>query len=316
MQAAARPPRAQAGFVSHRSFGGYSGTLAVEAETLTPLHVRESGEPSHKATLVDGNVNGWDCFSFAPAEAALRPETRLYALPSRSLKGLLRHIYTIASDSKSASPDISRLNPTDSLFGWVGSGPNQALMGRLVFSFAPFEETPELVWFKVPYPYGGWVCENGIWRRGAAKGVPMFQIAKTWRLFPHTPIAPLVQRLADFTPDAVQASYTRAILPGAKARFTIRFWNLEKEELQRLIWCVGLEGGLAHKLGHHRYVGFGSLRLRILPDSVLQDWTKRYASGEDGRIPLKIEEWLEPKVIAYRAELLKALDARAVAGVQ
>ena len=312
MQAAARPPRSQGGFISHRSFGGHSGTLAVEAEALTPLHVRESGEPSWKATLADGNVNGWDSFSLSPAEAALRPESRLYALPSRSLKGLLRHVYAIAGDAKGPSPDLSRLNPVDSLFGWVGVGPNQALMGRLAFSFAPFEGTPELAWFKVPYPYGGWVCENGVWRRSATKGVPMFQIAKTWRLFHHTPVAPLVQRLADFAPDAVQASYARAILPGAKARFTIRFWNLEKEELQRLIWCVGLEDGLAHKLGHHRYVGFGSLRLRILPESELTDWAKRYASQAGGQSPLKAADWVEPKVVAYRAELLKALDARVV----
>ncbi|MCX6031240.1 MAG: RAMP superfamily CRISPR-associated protein [Chloroflexi bacterium] len=310
MKAAVRPPRAQAGFVSHRSFGGYSGTLAVEAETLTPLHVRESGEPTHKVTLADGNVNGWDCFSFSPAEAALRGDARLYALPSRSLKGMLRHVYAIASDSKTTSPDISRLNPVDGLFGWVGSGPNQALMGRLAFSFAPFEGTPELSWFKVPYPYGGWICENGVWRRSTTKGVPMFQIAKTWRLFNHAPVAPIVQRLDAFKPDVVQASYTRAILPGATARFGIRFWNLEREELQRLIWCVGLEDGLAHKLGHHRYVGFGSLRLRLLPGSSLVDVQGRYAGGADWRTPLKVEEWLEPKVVAYRAELQKALDAR------
>jgi CRISPR/Cas system CSM-associated protein Csm3 (group 7 of RAMP superfamily) len=318
MRVGEQPPRTQAGFISHRSFGGYAGTLAVEAEVLTPLHIRESGEPSRKALLDGGNVNGWDCFAFAPAEAALRPEARLYALPSRSLKGMLRHIYAIASDSKENSPNINRLNPVDSLFGWVGTGPNQALMGRLAFSFAPFEGTPELAWFKVPYPYGGWVCERGVWRRVPGKNtVPLFQIARTWRLFPHAPLAPIVQKLADFTPDEVQASYSRAILPGAKARFTIRFWNLEKAELQRLIWCIGLEDGLAHKLGQHRYVGFGSLRLRLLPESRLVDWTKRYAAeAEKGYLPLKADEWLDPGVVAYHDELVKALDARVLANAQ
>jgi len=314
-------PRAQAGFVSHRAFGGYCGTLAVEAEVLSPLHVRESGEPSHKAVLPEGNVNGWDCFAMAPAEAALRPEAKLYALPSRSLKGMLRHIYAIASDSKTPSPDISHLNPVDGLFGWVGSGPNQALMGRLAFSFALFEGTPELAWFKVPYPYGGWVCTDGRWQKTASKSVPMFQIANTWRLFYHAPLAPIVQRLPDFRPDAVQASYTRAILPGAKARFDIRFWNLTKEELQRLVWCVGLEEGLAHKLGHHRYVGFGSLRLRLLPESVLIDWGLRYAGQSEAKwrvppqgdgTPLKVAEWLNPEVIAHYPELQRALDARSL----
>ncbi len=311
---AAKPPRAQAGFISHRAFGGYCGTLAVEVEVLTPLHVRESGEPSHKVVLPEGNVNGWDCFALAPAEAALRPEARLYALPSRSLKGMLRHVYAIASDARADSTDVAHLNPADALFGWVGRGTNQSIMGRLAFSFAIFDPAPELAWFKVPYPYGGWLFANGQWQRNPGKGTPMVQIAKTWRLFPHVPLAPIVQRLDDFRPDAVQASYTRAILPGARARFTIRFWNLEREELQRLIWCVALEPELAHKLGHHRYVGFGSLRLHLLPESFLIDWPGRYAGeAADGwQKPLRLADWFEPQVVAHYAELKKALDARAL----
>ncbi len=311
---AEKPPRAQAGFISHRAFGGYCGTLAVEVEVLTPLHVRESGEPSHKVILPEGNINGWDCFALAPAEAALRPTARLYALPSRSLKGMLRHIYAIASDARADSADVAHLNPADALFGWVGRGTNQSIMGRLAFNFALFDPAPELAWFKVPYPYGGWVFTDGEWRRHPGMGTPMVQIAKTWRLFPHVPLAPIVQKLDDFSPDAVQASYTRAILPGARARFTIRFWNLEREELQRLIWCVALEPELAHKLGHHRYVGFGSLRLRLLPESFLIDWPGRYA-GEataEWQQPIRPAEWFAPHVVAHYAELKKALDARAL----
>ncbi|MBM4457695.1 MAG: hypothetical protein FJ011_08030 [Chloroflexi bacterium] len=307
------PPRARGGFISHRAFGGFCGILAVEAEVLTPLHVRESGEPSFRAILDGGIVNGWDAFAMAPAEAALRPEARLYALPSRSIKGLLRHMYAIASDARIISTDVEHLNPADSLFGWVGNGPNQAIMGRLAFSFAPFEAA-ELAWFKTPYPYGGWAFAGGAWRQGTVKGVPQLQIAKTWRLFPHAPLAPIVQRLDAFAPDTAQASYCRAILPAARARFGIRFWNLEREELQRLIWCVALEPNLAHKLGHHRYVGFGSLRLRVLPESALVDWNKRYAGAPASawRVPLQVEEWREPKVIAHYSDLQKALDARAL----
>ena len=39
-------PQANAGFISHRAFGGHCGTLTVEAQVLTPLSIRESGEPS------------------------------------------------------------------------------------------------------------------------------------------------------------------------------------------------------------------------------------------------------------------------------
>jgi len=306
------PPQAAAGFISHRAFGGFCGMLAVEAEVLTPLHVRESGEPSWRAQLEEGPVNGWDFFSLAPPEAEMRPESKLYALPSLSLKGMLRHLYAIASDSRVATSDLSHLNPVDRLFGWVGQGPNQALMGRLSFSFGLFE-APELAWFKVPYPYTGWLYD-GQWSYLEGRAVPSLRIAQNWRLFPHTPLAPTVQRLEGFQPDTVQANYCRAILPGSKAHFTVRFWNLEQEELQRLLWCVVLEPGLAHKMGHHRYLGLGSLRLRLLPHSFLIDWARRYSgsSEQDWQRPLREEEWRNPAVIAHYASLRKALDARAL----
>lgn len=299
---ATAPPRADAGFVSHRAFGGYCGKLVVEAEVLTPLHVRESGEPSQRARLAGGPVNGWDFFSMSPPEAAHRADHRLYALPSRSLKGLIRHLYTIASDSRDPSPDIGRLNPADRLFGWVGQGPNQALAGRLSFSFALFQD-PELAWFKVPYPYGQWQYRNGRWEEVRGGSVTPVQIAKTWRLFPHTPLAPIVQQVDSFRPDTVQASYFRAILPGARARFTIRFWNLEEEELQRLLWCVALEEGLAHKLGKHRYLGLGSLRLRILPESYLIDWAMRYAGEPEEQWRQPVPAWTQVAVVEHYADL-------------
>lgn len=304
------PPRAEAGFISHRAFGGYCGMLAVEAEALSPIHVRESGEPSVSVTLEDTPVNGWDFFSMAPPKADMRPDSKVYALPSRSIKGMLRHTYAIASDSREPSSDISRLNRTDGLFGWVGQGPNQAIMGRLSFSFGLFEE-PELAWFKVPFPYGEWRYTGGEWKSVPDGSAVHSLIGKNWRGFPHAPLAPIVEQLDDFRPDTAQASYCKAILPGARARFTIRFWNLEEEELQRLMWCVVLEPELAHKMGKNRYLGFGSLRLHILPDSYLIDWANRYAGQpeENWQVPIQVDEWLNPDVVEYYSELRRALNA-------
>jgi len=305
------PPKASAGFISHRAFGGHCGTLAVEAEILTPLHIQESGEPSFVATLADGPVNGWDFFSMAPPEAAQRGPNKVYALPSRSIKGMLRHIYAIVSDSSEPSPDVSRLNPTDSLFGWVGTGPNQAIMGRLSFSFGLFEE-PELAWFKVPYPYGEWQYSGGQWKHTSGSSAAKMLIGKTWRVFTHAPLAPIAKRLDGFQPDTFQARYFRAILPGARARFTIRFWNLDEQELQRLMWCVVLETDLAHKMGNNRYLGFGSLRLRVLPNSFLIDWAKRYAGEPEPswQLPIQVDEWIKPDVIYHYRALRKALNAK------
>jgi CRISPR/Cas system CSM-associated protein Csm3 (group 7 of RAMP superfamily) len=305
------PPKTAAGYISHRAFGGHCGVLAVEAEVLTPLHIRESGEPSFKVTLSDGPVNGWDFFSMSPPAAEHRPAQRLYALPSFSIRGTLRHIYAIASDSREPSPDIEHLNATDRLFGWVGTGPNQALMGRLVFSFGTFQD-PELAWFKVPFPYGEWQFDGQRWQQVPGSSARLVRIKKTWRLFPHTPPAPIVEQLDDFQPDTSQARDFRAILPGARARFTIRFWNLEDEELQRLIWCVVLEPGLAHKMGRSRYLGLGSVRWHILPESYLIDWAKRYAGApeEEWRLPIQVDEWHNPQVVAHYSELRKGLDAK------
>jgi len=310
-QVSPTPPRTGAGFISHRAFGGRCGTLVVEAEILTPINIRESGEPSFRATLEDGPVNGWDFFAMAPPEAARRGPEKVYALPSRSIKGMLRHIYAIASDSRKPSPDINHLNPVDGLFGWVGTGPNQAIMGRLSFSFGLFDD-PGLAWFKVPYPYGEWRYAGGEWKSGAGGSAAQMLIGKTWRVFPHAPLAPIARQLDDFQPDTFQARYFRAILPGSRARFTIRFWNLDDRELQRLIWCVALEPGLAHKMGNNRYLGFGSLRLQVLPDSFLIDWARRYAGEpeQSWRLPIQVEEWIKPDVIEHYAALRKALNVK------
>ncbi|MFQ5615556.1 MAG: RAMP superfamily CRISPR-associated protein [Anaerolineales bacterium] len=303
------PPRAQGGFISHRAFGGHCGVLEVEAEVLTPLSIRESGEPSFRSISNDGHINGWDFFSMSPPENAHRETQREYALPSKSLKGMIRHIYAITSDSRKESPNINNLTPVDSLLGFVGKGPNQAIMGRLAISFGPFEN-PELAWFKTPYPYGNWQF-NGKWQKVAGGTARSHRIADTWRVFPHAPLAPIVRQLDDFQPDTSQASYFRAILPGSRARFHIRFWNLAEEELQRLVWCLTLEDGMAHKMGGSRYIGFGSLRLHIRPESYLIDWAARYAgkSPAEWKHPIQVGQWRNAKVVFHHRALRQALDA-------
>lgn len=300
-------PKAHGGFISHRAFGGYSGILSLQAETLTPLMIQESGQPSFSTTIGNDPVSGWDFFSMSPPSAEHRPEQRLYALPSKTIRGLVRHLYTIASDSKEASTHLSRLNPVDSLFGWVGKGQNQALMGRLAFSFG-FFDTPELAWFKVPFPYGHWRYSDDSWREMSRGGFQMVQVAQSWRLFSHTPLAPIISKQESFRPDTVQASYNHAILPGSTARFTLRFWNLEEAELQRLMWCLVLENGLAHKLGKARYLGFGSVRFTLLPDSYVTNWADRYSGKTNWQQPLQASDWQNPAAVAYYHDLKRVLN--------
>ncbi|MCP4701252.1 MAG: hypothetical protein GY862_31020, partial [Gammaproteobacteria bacterium] len=207
------PLKTREGFISHRAFGGHCGTLMLEAEVLTPVSIQESGEPSYTVQTDGGQVNGWDFFSLSPPEAGLRTKDRRYALPSKTLKGMVRHLYSIASNSARESMGVEHLNPADSLFGFVGQGINQALMGRVAFSFGLFEN-PQLAWFKTPYPYGDWKFENGRWKKDDNKGgVSRQQVAKQWRVYQHAPLAPCVEELSEFTADSVQADYRRAIQP-------------------------------------------------------------------------------------------------------
>ncbi|UCE06607.1 MAG: hypothetical protein JSW07_00775, partial [bacterium] len=307
------PPKANQGFISHRSFGGYCGILSLEGEILTPISVQESGEPSFRIIRDGEHINGWDFFSIAPPEASLRGKNKLYALPAKSIRGMIRHIYTIATDSKGESKDISQLNPVDSLFGWVGTGHNQAIAGRLSFNFATFDN-PGLAWFKIPYPYGNWQFIDAEWKNIQKAQAKVLRIGEDWRYFPHVPLAPIAEQIDDFKPDTVRASYMRAILPGARCHFAIRFWNLLQEELQRLIWCLVLEDGLAHKMGKTRYLGFGSLKIRLLEDSYMIKWEDRYSgkAGDSWRSPLKAENWINTKVIFYYAELREALNAKQI----
>lgn len=307
------PPRGNQGFISHRYFGGHCGILSLEAEILTPTSIKESGEPSFRTTVDGENINGWDFFSFASPEESLRKNEKVYALPSKSIRGMIRNIYSITSNSNSESADISKLNPSDSLFGWVGAGPNQAIAGRLSFNFARFDN-PQLTWYKIPYPYGNWQFENGQWKNVPKKLATILRIGDNWRYFPHAPLVPAAEQIADFIPDTVKATYLRAILPGARCHFAIRFWNLTDKELQRLMWCLVLEDGLAHKMGRCRYLGFGSLKILLKQDSYLIGWENRYAGKDEAawRKPLLKEDWITPDVIENYKFLREALNAKQI----
>ena len=98
------------------------------------------------------------------------------------------------------------------------------------------------------------------------------------------------------------------MMSGSKARFSIRFWNLKDDELQRLIWCVMLEPGLAHKMGNRRYQGFGSIRLTPVAPCYLIDWSKRYIADSevDWQKDLKVPN--KPNVIKHHSQLNSHLN--------
>lgn len=302
-------PRKQ-NFVSHRAFGGLCGLLTLKADVLSPLHVQESGEPTYSRMYDTDPVNGWDFFSYNSPEADKRGDQRLYVLPSKSLKGMVRSVYAMACGEKESGKTIDKLSAVDSLFGWVGTGPNQALAGRLAFGMAEFND-PKLSWMKLPYPYGDWAFEKGQWVQKEQRSAKSVLIDQKWRVFPHLPLAPCVKPLDSFEVDTAQAFYFRAIQPGSSARVQIRFWNLTQEEFKRFLWCLLLEQGLAHKLGSYRYLGLGSLKLNLIQEeSYLTDWWRRYVQREEEwKRELNPVDWLEAQVICNHKDLKEALYA-------
>ncbi len=302
------PPRADAGFISHKAFGGKCGMFTVEAEVLTPLSIRESGGPSYITDMNGKTVNGWDFFSMSPPDPAHRAPERIYALPSKSIKGMLRHIYSIASDSRIESRNLGELNSADGLFGWVGTGSNQALAGRVSVSFGQFV-SPELSWFEAPLFYGHLHYDGNEWKKVEKGNAKKTLVDKRWRIFPHAPLAPGVRQLERFEPHDPDLSYFRAVMPGSKARFTIRFWNLLDEELQRLVWCIMLASTLAHKMGNRRYLGFGSIRFKLKSPWFFVDWAKRYSGSQEKDWQRQPRIELDPAVISHHDSLQQVLNA-------
>ncbi|KPA14737.1 protein containing DUF324, partial [Candidatus Magnetomorum sp. HK-1] len=150
-----------------------------------------------------------------------------------------------------------------------------------------------------PYPYANWEFVNQKWQDNASKKKVTPSKIKEWRIFTHAPLAPCVQQMDEFSPDTVQASYNRAVLPGSKCNFRIRFWNLETEEIQRLLWSLTLEDGLAHKCGNGRYLGLGSLQIKLLPESYTIKWDSRYGN----------DDWKEPIDIPQNTDCIKNYNA-------
>jgi CRISPR-associated protein (TIGR03986 family) len=55
----------------------------------------------------------------------------------------------------------------------------------------------------------------------------------------------------------------QAVAPGSEFTFEVRFENLGEDELGLLIYALGLEAGISHKMGMAKAFGFGSVDIRV-----------------------------------------------------
>lgn len=70
-----------------------------------------------------------------------------------------------------------------------------------------------------------------------------------------------------------------ALKPGATFTFTVDFENLAPLELGALLYALGLEEGMFHRLGYAKPLGFGSVKVRVESVQTI-DWEARLHSIE------------------------------------
>lgn len=89
----------------------------------------------------------------------------------------------------------------------------------------------------------------------------------------------------------------RALEAPARFRATVRVHNIRPAELGALLWAIdfGGRGGTRHKIGQARALGFGTVRLRVDPDSV----RLRTVAGADVALPDCVDRfrgWMESEL--------------------
>jgi hypothetical protein len=88
----------------------------------------------------------------------------------------------------------------------------------------------------------------------------------------------------------------------------VDFTNLENDEFNKILWAIGLEDGLGHKLGKGKALGFGTCAIR-LKDAYIINWEDRFSSLADtGLDYLNVEKLkANPKPFANYEELKRAM---------
>jgi len=301
-----QPYKTKAGHVSHRQYSTLCGYFIYELEAITPLHIKESGEPSFQSD----DALGYDFFSLSPPKNAKKQpiNQREYTIPPSTIKGAVRNIYNLISQKPcSGCTDIRNLCDTCRLFGWVKADHNgknnntedngQALMGRLKFGFGRPTEDLNFEWYGVEF---------------GAKGEKSFSIAGN-RVIPHTDLSNkgVSRHGTSENPNNLQKNITlnRFAAAGSKFEFKVDFTNLEKDEFNKILWAIGLEDGLGHKIGKSKALGFGSCKVR-LKEAYLIDWKDRFSTLTDSGLGYLNLEKLKPftKKFANYQELKEALS--------
>jgi CRISPR/Cas system CSM-associated protein Csm3 (group 7 of RAMP superfamily) len=285
----------------------YIGRLTCDLATITRLFTADH----QQATAWSEGDRGQKLFPF------LRNSNGDPILQGASLKGMIRSIYeaafpsclplvAVSGTSKKVGTDVEyhwtlpadyehercdglkNLCPSCSLFG-IAQGDEVHAQGRVIFSDAALtqgalqEEEVKLSELSSPKPHSKIYSRNG-----EIRGRKLF--------YHHDPdqqpqvdqLGPRSNVISEFAP------------PGTVFTFSVRFENLSKLELSRLLAILTLDSEHAHKLGMAKPLGYGSCRITIRQEgSFAAEGGSRYQSWGSGEPSFDLpqgkieEEWLK-----------------------
>lgn len=246
----------------HSKFHGQSGQITFSLEVLTPLCINhDPGRPDQQGVYAFAHVNG------------------LPTLPATSLKGMLRGVHEIVTNSRFSvlkqdwyrsrmpasylpSQHGERLSSTEALFGMVGGKGDDSvghagllLIDDLVIPPSGLESLD--IWRParggMPKPtHESFYFAPG--RNGAALGRKRYY---------HQDYRRVKEIYSGERSRASEARTIQVVSAGARLSGSLRFFNLTEHDLAGLIYTLVLEDDLAHKLGYGKPLGLGSVRIRI-----------------------------------------------------
>jgi CRISPR/Cas system CSM-associated protein Csm3 (group 7 of RAMP superfamily) len=283
--------------ISHRRYAGHCGRFTCQLTVLTPLHIKESGEP----TVNSGDrAPAWDFFHFGPPEQAKKGDdfARCYAIPGPTLKGNLRHLYNALTNGQA-----------DPLFGY--SDGETGYMGRVAIGFAR-HESGDFAWYAVPitYPHPEYHCNQLRFypnmdpldiRNASFDGQGPHDL---WQSHARQ-VAKLGADKVDLIPPTAVAGQKQGHLPlrcaepDSTFNFEVRFWNLRDDELDLLKRCLtsaelqltarhGQDTSTItqHALGKGKALGLGRCEIAITKEQYI-DWPARYGGASTAELGTK-----------------------------
>ncbi len=278
--------------VTHERYDGLAGEIRLELTALTQIFIgADQNRESGSAQLVTAKIGGAD----------------VPVIPGSSLKGMLRSLYEIVSGgcmvlfkgeykgkkaggvsfnhpvhpdqipgtgarSPRACTSPDSLCPACRIFGMVSRSRDTKSAGHMgqvaVSQGTPvgrpaFGKPVTLIPLQQPKPY-----HSAFYKLGDGTiGRKMY--------FHQTSVKDGRGNFAK--------TLQKTIAPGTVFTFNITFNNMTQDELDRLVYALILEEGMAHRLGIGKPAGLGSCLIRIRQFSLFPSAKDRFLNWEGGR---------------------------------